>query len=322
MRVISNVSRGVQIPLKGIKPTLLVQQSVALSPFTSQTHKTLSNPAKSRGCARIPLAAVTTDQSIASPTASSSTKPQVVLTREAGKNGKLKKILESRGVRCLEMPLIETAKGPDTDRLPEALQHADQYDWVCITSPEAASVFINGWKQAGRPAVRIAVVGEGTGKIFIKAGEEALFPQFTPTVANAEHFGPELPFLPGGTKRILYPSSNKASTLLQEGLLARGFVVERLNTYDTLPVTSLDEEQLAVAKEAEVVAVASPSAVRAWVQFVGEETAKKVAVACIGSTSARAADKLGLKKVFYPEEPGLDTFAATIEEALAKAGTA
>ena len=262
------------------------------------------------------FAAIAADQSTSAASAPTS-KPQVVLTREAGKNGKLKKMLESRGIHCLEMPLIETAKGPDTDRLPEALQRSQDYDWVCITSPEAASVFIKGWKEAGRPAVRIAVVGEGTGKIFIAAGEDALLPQFTPSVANAEHFGPELPFIPEGTKRILYPASNKASSLLQEGLLERGFEVERLNTYDTLPVTTLAPDQIAAAKEAEVVAVASPSAVRAWVGFVGEETAARMPVACIGSTSARAAEKLGLKKVFFPAEPGLETFASTIEEALA-----
>lgn len=35
--------------------------------------------------------------------------------------------------------------------------------------------------------------------------------------ANAEHFGPELPFIEGGSKRVLYPASNKASTELQVG---------------------------------------------------------------------------------------------------------
>lgn len=80
--------------------------------------------------------------------------------------------------------------------------------------------------------------------------------------ANAEHFGPELPFLPGGTNFVLYPSSNKASTELQRGLESRGFKVLRLNTYDTLPVESLNEEELAAARAAAVVAFASPSAVK------------------------------------------------------------
>lgn len=39
--------------------------------------------------------------------------PEVVLTREQGKNGKLRKELEKRGISCLELPLIETDSGPD-----------------------------------------------------------------------------------------------------------------------------------------------------------------------------------------------------------------
>jgi uroporphyrinogen-III synthase len=317
MRVCSNISTRNEIRFHQLKPSeVLTRQQLCVNSvnITRKMPSIASSGASVRQS--IILEAIAADQSTGA-TSASLTHPQVVLTREAGKNGKIQKMLESRGIRCLEMPLIETAKGPDTDRLPEALQHAQDYDWICITSPEAASVFMKGWRDAGKPAVRIAVVGEGTGKIFVAAGEDALIPQFTPTVANAEHFGPELPFIPGGTKRILYPASNKASSLLQEGLLARGFQVERLNTYDTLPVTTLAPEQIAVASTAQVVAVASPSAVRAWVGFVGEETAARMPVACIGSTSARAAEKLGLKKIFYPEEPGLETFASTIEEALA-----
>jgi uroporphyrinogen-III synthase len=52
------------------------------------------------------------------------------------------------------------------------------------------------------------------------------------------------------------------------------------------------------------------------VQFAGD-AAKDVAVACIGSTSARAAEKLGLQRIFYPEEPSLDNFVGSILEALA-----
>jgi uroporphyrinogen-III synthase len=274
----------------------------------------------------------------------------VVLTREAGKNGQLLAALQRQGVACLEMPLLETAKGPDRcvegrrtspllssaarvssghvyvraspsrrDELPVALRE-EQFDWVCITSPEAASVFVEGWRAAGRPAVRVAVVGDGTGRVLRAAEGDALEPAFAPSVANAEHFAPELPLLAGGSNRVLYPASNKASSQLQEGLAARGFAVRRLNTYDTLPVQALDPGELALARGAAVVAVASPSAVRAWVQFAGEGAAARVAVACIGGTSARAAKKLGLANVFFPQEPSVDNFAAAILEALAASG--
>ena len=115
------------------------------------------------------------------------------------------------------------------------------------------------------------------------------------TQANAEHFAPELPCLEGGSGRLLYPASCKASSELQEGLTARGFVVRtllawqvngvlrlqslaetglpasvccarrqvvRLNTYDTRAVETLPAELLEQAKQAAVVTVASPSAVK------------------------------------------------------------
>jgi uroporphyrinogen-III synthase len=61
---------------------------------------------------------------------------------------------------------------------------------------------------------------------------------------------------------VLYPASNKASSVLQQGLLARGFNVVRLNTYDTLPVKDIQPATLEAAKRTAVVAVASPSAVK------------------------------------------------------------
>jgi uroporphyrinogen-III synthase len=251
-----------------------------------------------------------------------------VLTREAGKNGELAARLAARGVAVLEMPLVASAPGPDRARLVELLAaDADAYDWVCLTSPEAAAVFAEAWRAAGRPAVRVAVVGDGTARALAAAGPDAaaaLAPAFTPSVANAEHFAPELPAAAAGAAatRVLYPSSAKASTELQAGLAARGFDVLRLNTYDTLPVEALDPGALAAARRAAVVAVASPSAVRAWVCFAGPEAAARVAVAAIGGTSARAARKLGLERVFFPEEPGIETFERAVLEALAAAAGA
>ena len=80
----------------------------------------------------------------------------MVLTRERGKNGKLMQALQNRGIRVLEMPLVETIPGPDGDHLPAALQQ-DNFDWVVITSPEAASVFLRGWEAADRPQVQFVL---------------------------------------------------------------------------------------------------------------------------------------------------------------------
>lgn len=84
--------------------------------------------------------------------ASAEAAPQVVVTREKGKNGKLMKALQQRGISVLELPLVETAEGPDRQLLPSALQE-QEYDWVIVTSPESASVFLEGWRSASKPAV-------------------------------------------------------------------------------------------------------------------------------------------------------------------------
>lgn len=97
---------------------------------------------------------------------------------------------------------------------------AEHYDYVLLTSPEAAMVFIDGWRDAGKPAVRIATVGAGTSRVLL-AGQDAaaLAPVFEPTKANAVHLSAELPEVPGGNKRVLYPASVKAGTDLQVGVL-------------------------------------------------------------------------------------------------------
>lgn len=52
---------------------------------------------------------------------------QVVVTREAGKNAKLKQALQDRSISVLELPLVETSIGPDrcglsvTDSNPQAV---------------------------------------------------------------------------------------------------------------------------------------------------------------------------------------------------------
>lgn len=78
--------------------------------------------------------------------------PQVVLTRESGKNKQLASALAAHGIDTLELPLVETRTGPDQATLAHALGN-EQFEWITITSPEAASVFMKAWTKAGSPSV-------------------------------------------------------------------------------------------------------------------------------------------------------------------------
>ncbi|KAJ6871858.1 hypothetical protein NC651_031053 [Populus alba x Populus x berolinensis] len=168
------------------------------------------------------------------------------------------------------------------------------------------SRLLSFWRHGtGTPKVKVGVVGAGTASIFqevMQSSERSLDDAFTPS----KGFGIKIPN--NGNKRctVMYPASSKASNEIEQGLYNRGFEVVRLNTYTTVPVGHVDEMVLKQAISAPVVAVASPSSVRAWANLIPESEEWNNSVACIGETTGSAAKRLGFKKVYFPRQPGLE----------------
>jgi len=59
----------------------------------------------------------------------------VVLTREAGKNDKLRKLLEAREFNILELPCIAHCHAEGHAQLQQTLE-TQVFDYIVITSPE------------------------------------------------------------------------------------------------------------------------------------------------------------------------------------------
>ncbi|XP_059279272.1 uroporphyrinogen-III synthase, chloroplastic isoform X2 [Lycium ferocissimum] len=246
--------------------------------------------------------------SLSSVTISCSKEPKVVVTRERGKNSKLIDALARHGIDSLELPLIQHMHLPDLDRLTSILSETS-YDWIIITSPEAGKVFLDAWKVAGTPSVRLGVVGSGTASIFdeaVHSSKQYLDVAFAPSKATGKVLALELPKNGNDKCTVLYPASAKASTDIEEGLSERGFEVTRLNTYTTAPVNHVDQHLLELALSAPVVTVASPSALRVWANLIPASRQWDNAVACIGETTASAAKRLGFRNIYYPTSPGLE----------------
>ncbi|CAN0922237.1 Uroporphyrinogen-III synthase, chloroplastic [Linum grandiflorum] len=287
--------------------------------FLSSTFLCLHpSPASASSIRRRFCFGIRASSSSSSLSASSTSQPKVVVTRERGKNGKLINALAKHGISFLELPLIQHTEGPDSARFSSVLRDVT-FDWIVITSPEAGSVFLEAWKEAGTPKVKIAVVGAGTASIFegvIQSSNRALDIAFLPSKATGKVLAAELPSSGNRKCTVLYPSSAKASNEIQDGLSNRGFDVTRLNTYTTIPVDHVDQTVLEEARSVPVVAVASPSAIRAWLKLTSESGHWDHSVACIGETTAAAAKRLGFKKVYYPTQPGLEGWVGSILEAL------
>ncbi|KAK9855768.1 hypothetical protein WJX84_006925 [Apatococcus fuscideae] len=212
------------------------------------------------------------------------------------------------------MPLVYSADGPDRASLPQELKLT--WNWIVLTSPEAAAVFLEAWQAAGQLQVQVAVVGQGTANILEDfPGFDKKYIRFIPTKADGKTLASTLPSGREGIT-VLYPASAKASTDVQDILKSRGFKCKMIRTYTTKTVEELTQQQLDAAASARVVTFASPSAIKAWVKHCGGLTHQKP-VACIGKTTADAAKALGLQKVYWPDNPGIAGFVASIMDALA-----
>lgn len=230
----------------------------------------------------------------------------IALTREDGKNEKLKKALEG-SYETVEVPCIAHADGPDLENLRERLQ--ESWDYVIVTSPEAARVVAGAWESVAKNPPSVAAVGKATQETLNMFGIEVCF---TPSKATAATLVVELPG--EAPCRIMYPASCKAKKTLQDGLANRGFEVVRLNTYDTVTAswTSREKEQ---AQRCNVACFASPSSVKGWLKNTDND--QSVLAACIGETSASACRELGWPedRIFFPEKPGIDGWVTAVEAA-------
>ncbi|XP_059637099.1 uroporphyrinogen-III synthase, chloroplastic isoform X2 [Cornus florida] len=289
-----------------------------MSPLSLSTLSPLPPPSSSSSSPQLHRRIFFRSLRVEASSSSSNFSPKVVVTRERGKNGKLINALAEQGIDCLELPLIQHTKLPDLHTLSSVLSNT-AFDWIVITSPEAGLVFLDAWKAAGTPNVKVGVVGAGTASIFEEASQSSkrsLHVAFTPSKATGKVLASELPKLGNKKCAVLYPASAKAGSEIEEGLSSRGFQVTRLNTYTTVPVHDVDQLVLKQALSAPVVAVASPSAARVWVNLISESEQWGNSVACIGETTALAAKRLGLRNVYYPTNPGLEGWVDSILEAL------
>lgn len=242
-------------------------------------------------------------------------KTSIAVTREEGKNAKLIDAIRNlddlrEAVEILELPCIEHASGPDYDSLAGTLAN-ESWDYVAVTSPEAAKVLASAWDVVRDDPISVVAVGKATEKVLAKFNIPVAF---VPSKATAETLAEELQLKDERTS-LLYPASARARDTLQSGLEARGFHVKRLNTYDTV-TTSWSEEQKQQAKRVKIACFASPSSIKGWLLNTGDNN--RVIAACIGETSATACrgHSWSDSQIFYPASPGIEGWVEAIRDAV------
>jgi uroporphyrinogen III methyltransferase/synthase len=230
----------------------------------------------------------------------------VVVTRPRARSGPLSALLRTFGAGVVELPVSEVRSIASGDsELAEAVSEISRYSWVVFTSVNGVDKFMGHLPDARSLAeVRVAAVGRATAA---ELERHHLVADVVPLVATAESLVEALPDAPApsvgaGAPRVLYPCAAGARDTVAAGLASKGWEVDEVAAYETVPADVPDGEGWL---EADAVTFASPSAVSAFMELAGGRQIKSV-VACIGPVTAEAAKRAGLDVEVEAEEHSIE----------------
>lgn len=209
----------------------------------------------------------------------------VVVTRAAEQAGPFVEQLRALGATVLEVPLIRIT-GPLDGGAALAAVAADivSYDWVVLTSPNAAirfaeALFAHGPSIGVGDLPPIAVVGPGTASVVTGVGLDV-------ALVSDRAIGDGLvASFPAGTGRVLLPRAAVARDVVPDGLRAKGWRVDIVDAYRTEPVPADPALGLHV-RAADAIAFTSSSTVRAFVSWYGLALLPAIVVSIGPETSA------------------------------------
>lgn len=225
---------------------------------------------------------------------------RVVITRARKDIGALRELLENAGATVLELPMIAIAPPEDVAPLDAALRSLDAYHWIVFTSRNAVDAVFDRLSALGLPSrlpadTRVAAIGPSTAH---DLGARGVPIHLVPAEATAARLAVHLRGAGVERTKILLPASNLARPQLRAALEAAGAQVDQVVAYRTVRPPDVDPVALdALRREAvDVVALASPSALRNLVDLLGAEASclQQTRLACVGPTTASAVRELGL----------------------------
>jgi uroporphyrinogen III methyltransferase/synthase len=240
----------------------------------------------------------------------------VVVTRARSQAGPLTEALGAAGARVVEVPVVETADPEDGgEALQRAAKEVAAYDWVVFTSANAVHRLVPLLRD-GRAfgSARLAAVGGATRDAL---GAYHLVADLVPDAtgaSGAEGLVSAFPDAPTGG-RVLFPRAAGARRTVPEGLAARGWAVDEVTAYRTVPAQPPVAAVADAAAGADVVTFTSPSTVESYLSLrddAGRPLPVPEVVACIGPTTAEAARRSGLTVAVEADDASVEALASAL----------
>jgi len=217
----------------------------------------------------------------------------VVVTRAREQASELRSRLEELGAEVIELPAIEITP---VDFTVPAL---DAYEWLVFTSANGVLAFFDrGLAPAGLDAralagVRVAAIGPGTARELAARGIRV---DLVPPRFVAESLLDAFPAPATSTPRVLLARAEQARDVLPDGLVTRGYAVDVLPVYRTVPATP-DEAAIARVRTGAVDAVTftSSSTVDNFCAALDRLPDPQPLVVSIGPVTSKTAGERGLR---------------------------
>jgi len=230
---------------------------------------------------------------------------RVLVPRPQGRGSALLTLLSREGALAQAVSMITITAPTDLGALDAAVLAlaAGEFSWAGFTSVNALAAVVNRARQlALSPAVpadtRVAAVGPATSAALRAAGIPV---DLTPGHGgSAATLAASWPAAHAG-ESVLLPQSEIAGRLLAEALVAKGFRVDTVTAYRTLPCPLPGAVAADLAGGAfEAVLLTSPSTAQA---LAGTPMAGGTVLGAIGPTTAAAAAAIGLEIAYTATDP-------------------
>jgi uroporphyrinogen III methyltransferase/synthase len=203
----------------------------------------------------------------------------IAVTRARAQASGLAASLRELGAIVHETPAIRIQP------LPGPAPDPGDYDLVCLTSPNGASLLFDRLNDAGRDArafagTRIAAIGPGTAAALARHG---LIADVVPERFVAEGLVDALRDIP--LRRVLIARAAEARDVLPDALRERGAEVDVVALYETV-AEPLDEDERQAVAGADYITFTSASTVRFLRESLGGELPDGPRLASIGPVTS------------------------------------
>jgi uroporphyrinogen III methyltransferase/synthase len=241
---------------------------------------------------------------------------RIAVTRAIQQAPALSDRLRELGADVIEMPATQIAR-LDLSPLRAAIASLADFDWLIFTSQNAVSIFweqlLGGGRDArGLAGLKVAAVGPATAGALLERG---IAVDVIPARFVAEGLLEILRTRDDvAGSSVLYITGQGARDVLPDGLRELGAELTLVEAYRSIPDGEGAEKlsQQIDAGGVDLVTFTSGSAVRGFVDAVGEELAVRAPAASIGSQTSEALRAAGIEIRYEAKESTIEGLITAI----------